>query len=787
MNSQSKPLPTSKQKNHTSPPTAITQRSLQDFCWLENALRNECHGGLLVPLLSMSLGSHGWFDPHRIEKWHTMPKLDGLERMIKDYIEDQHMLNKSKKKKKDAHQLKKQPMEKILSEWLSDILNGVRGHGEWIMNVSNQKIIASESMETFLYRHTDPLPNNTSLSINQSQLDYVESSKSPNQNQSGGDAKDIGFIQEMVQKSLQCFAPNSNNQYGKDEDRPKINAQTMKVPLVDMLNCQSPNTQSGMKQNQNYNFHPRSSPSPSSEHRSKMKLSNIENELISCQSNLLLHYRKVCLSCLTKIHSLIAEEDQRNDAWKRLAISLTNLYSFETDVKMTEFGEGLSKESNTAYSQKALSKSAMESGLRHLTRQKKDRTIPGLKVLNCLIEAYVADLSMVTPSLISHLDAVDADGYAKDDDGDDNSSNGNQHSSDVNVWDLNLKQLGDKLINAKQQINFKHFHQTNSTKKNYTRYANPDLSSAFQKAQKVKILQNQELFQKSLAMLIKSIPIRIARMAWTFFKLETVQASLLKEKAMKLKVGLSEQKTSYSKTQNESRKEEEKEDDELEFNILEKITHVGKSSSLSSPQNIDQSFEKARSVHAEKVLRMARERIGRWNANIAMAVMETAGVEDADVRVEEFTRELRTVRKYAIGLRGKVERCVEAVEALMVVTIGDVEDLDENIEVMNGGEYESPKGLRRTVSIESSYEPSSIPARIPLYKRSRNEFLSHMAVVFSGTQVDLSPQRSDKELPNPEILANLGIDTNDPTGWLGALSGENRRVRKCENMVVFYL
>ena len=129
------------------------------------------------------------------------------------------------------------------------------------------------------------------------------------------------------------------------------------------------------------------------------------------------------------------------------------------------------------------------------------------------------------------------------------------------------------------------------------------------------------------------------------------------------------------------------------------------------------------------------QRLGRWNARLDMAIMETAGVEDTEDRVEEFTRDLRLVRKYVIGLRETVERCVEAIDAT-----GDVEDLEENIEIMEKDKED--EGLKRTVSLSSNYEPASKSPQTPLCHKSRNIFLSNLAAVFSGALIDHNPEQS---------------------------------------------
>jgi hypothetical protein len=68
--------------------TAFTWRSLADFLWLEQALRAEYHGALLVPLLSIAIGT---------------PDVASFTQQDVD--------------------------SSLLKDWLNDVLNGIRGQG----------------------------------------------------------------------------------------------------------------------------------------------------------------------------------------------------------------------------------------------------------------------------------------------------------------------------------------------------------------------------------------------------------------------------------------------------------------------------------------------------------------------------------------------------------------------------------------------------------------------------------------------------------------------------------
>jgi hypothetical protein len=68
--------------------TAFTWRSLTDFVWLEQALRAEYHGALLLPLLSIAIGT---------------PDVANFTQQDVDAV--------------------------LLKDWLNDVLNGIRGQG----------------------------------------------------------------------------------------------------------------------------------------------------------------------------------------------------------------------------------------------------------------------------------------------------------------------------------------------------------------------------------------------------------------------------------------------------------------------------------------------------------------------------------------------------------------------------------------------------------------------------------------------------------------------------------
>lgn len=765
------------------PPTATTKRSLRDFVWLEQALRNEFHGGILLPLLSILLGKSS--DIEKVDR-----NVGFLN--IQDLIESRKVVD-----------------EKILAEWLSDVLNGIRGSGEILMKFGEGiDIFSSESMESFLYRTNQPhnspaIPiyrKSYSKLIRESHLALGENSRRDGtQPISAPRQKNESFIKGVVKQSLACFAPvqqdldmstthNNNNMIpGCMCVQPSPTRTGAHSPLntMNMLNCTSrqqvPTT--SVLPDSDLSVALLNSPNftilPQSSHIA------IHSELIYAQTDLINNYLRLSLICIRKLRNLLAQETQRNNAWKRFAIALSNLFSFEKDIETSKIGADLvdseqEKESSRGVHVKiSLSKTTLSEGLRILTRQKFDRNTPSLRVLNGMLQAYITDLHMVDPSLLSHMDSIS---QISNDFSDEQHHQQQSHAHPAQSPSTSLQQIGQRL---KQQI----AGSQNATQQSFS---SSSRNSPHNRLVEAKILQNENLLKKSLTMLIKSVPLRMSRMAWKYFKMEANQASLLNGAAVSLRTKISEGKprhkaTSRRKSDKSRDSGATKNDDEIEIELIQRILDLGKKTEfeVSTTHNgnnnndgVDE-YERIRVASCEKAINLARERVGRWDSNLALEIMEIAGVADAEVRVEETTRDLRLVRKQAIGLREKVERCVEAVEALMVQVVGDVNDMVENVEV--------ERNVKRSFSVSSSFEPSLIPSHhVPISMKSRREFLSILSKVFSGAILQNSEDQHGKStsrdhhenhkrssMPSASVLSGVGIDPSDPTGWLSACGEDN--------------
>jgi hypothetical protein len=187
--------------------------------------------------------------------------------------------------------------------------------------------------------------------------------------------------------------------------------------------------------------------------------------------------------------------------------------------------------------------------------------------------------------------------------------------------------------------------------------------------------------------------------------------------------------------------QETKEDHATEVALVQRIVNLGNIKRFSESDDntevvdgheIDTDVDNEQAHRAklrDGCLTQCRQRIGRWDSKLALAIMEAVGVDDANVRVEETTRDLRMVRKYAIGLRENVQRCSEALDILRMSILqgglGDIRDI-------------------------------------------RHDFMSELQTIFSSKYSDDSKPSTPKkksESPSRGVLSGAGINLTDPAGW----------------------
>ena len=642
----------------------ITFRSLPDLYWLEQALISEFHGGLLLPSLSISLGIPSICE-HEVDS-------------------------------------------KLLQNWLSDILNGVRGQGELVLNLEKVDLMACESMEAFFYR-TDLLKP-TEFPKTPVNLDSLEEPESPKNAM-------WKWVPELCTGGGVCA---TGEPAATPMNLPSPRQQPKLKTFVEKVNCSS----GALGDARSFNVQQDSFvEAPTFENANALLA--IHSDLLRAEKDLVWSWRTQSLAAMEKLRVLQEQEKHIGAAWKRFAISVSNLFAYEKDVESARLGDSKSRR-DLQMPYRKLQKSAVDDCLRILSRQKVDRSVPSLERLGVMLGAYVADLSAVQPSVNAYLEGL-------------------QRLSDQKIKCDALKatrpkiekapstladQIQASIIQVKKQLVDGGLDNVKST----------DEDDRFQREQQRlqtmenSVLVNESLLKDFLTTLCKTAPVRTARMAHMCFHTEAKQCSMLHGAAVgtKNKIHVAS-KESLTKMMHRHHLEA-KEDRTTELMLVQRIVNISNTKKFLKDdgdltEEVERGVEISKDMENEaaklrdNALNLCRERIGRWDAKMAMAMMEAVGVTDANVRVEETTRDLRMIRKYAIGLRENLARCVEGLETLKMTILeggyGDIRDL-------------------------------------------RLDFMTEMQHLYSATYWQLDGKN---QVDSPELLA-AGIKLNDPAGWL---------------------
>jgi hypothetical protein len=636
---------------------------LPDFYWLEQALLHEFSGGLLLPTLSISLG---------------VPDLETCQHEVDS---------------------------RLLTNWLSDVLNGVRGQGELIFTRQDTgQLIASESMEAFLSRtdltQTVELPK-TPAAV------QTPTPETPEKDENG------------VWKWMYPEFCGTGSCAGTKLASPKKTV--LKNPL-NLVNCSS----QALGGAHSFNIQDSFVEAPTFDTLNAPLA--IHSELLQAEKELVWTWRTRALQAMEKLRVLHEQEKHSGAAWKRFAISISNLFAYEKDVESARLGDSKSRR-DLQMPYRKLQKSAVDDCLRVFARQKVERSTPSLEILSVMLSAYVADLSAVQPSVLSYLEGLqkltlqqqrcDALQAAKPD-----------QKPPASLAD----QITAGLAEVKKQLVT--LHEDGPSEK-----TREEEKLIFQQQQlrtmEHRVLANEALLKDCLTILCKTAPVRTARMAHSFFHMETKQCAAMHGAAVNMKGRINlASKDSLSKMIHRHHNET-KEDRTMELQLVQRIVNICNTKKFSkddetNTEEVERGVEINKDIDNEEAhkaklrdnaLNLCRERIGRWDAKVAMAIMEAVGVSDANVRVEETTRDLRMVRKYAIGLRENVQRCAEALEILRLSILqggfGDIRDL-------------------------------------------RHEFINDMQNLFSVTFL---PTEDTKKQISTTALQGAGIHLNDPSGW----------------------
>jgi hypothetical protein len=639
-------------------------RSLQDFHWLEQALTAEFFGGLLLPILSIYLG-------------------------VSDIDNCQHEID-----------------SRLLTNWLSDTLNGVRGQGEIMFRLDKVDVATSESMEAFLYR-TDLMQV----------MELPKSPRTPTPRKSmGGNRRDSdpwNFFPELCYSG--CVKP------------PSPVKEAMKTPVNMLKHCSSP----ALGTARTFNVQQDSFVEAATFDDLNTSLA-MHADLLKAERDLIWSWRTRALQAMEKLRILQEQEKHIGASWKRFAISVSNLFAYEKDVETARLGDSKSRrEQQMPY--RKLQKSAVDDCLRILALQKVERSTPSIEVANLMLSAYVADLSMVQPSVQAYLEGLQQ--LANETAISEKLENSKNPQLKVETSETLADKIQASLTEVKKQLT--------SNQESLNGKGKKEKEKKYRQRQQVQSIENRVLVNESLlkdfmTTLCKTAPVRTARMMHAYLEKEMAQCAALRVAAidMKTKINVASKETLSKMIQRHHM--ETKEDRNTELQLVYKIVNIGNSKKFRKEDDEDTSEEVEKGVELsqdmaeeearktklrDKAMNYCRDRIGRWDAKVAMSIMEAVGVSDANVRVEETTRDLRMVRKYAIGLRENVQRCSEALDILRMSIlqggVGDIRDL-------------------------------------------RGDFFAEMQNLLSLTYVPGEDQRPS--LPS-KLLAAEGIDVSDPNGW----------------------
>ncbi len=654
----------------------MTFRSLADFYWLEQALQAEFQGALLIPSLSISLG---------------VPDLESCQHEV------------------DA---------RLLTNWLSDVFNGIRGQGEWVLVSRSTGSFPvdwqmCEAMEAFMYRANLQAIGDFPMSPDAKSPKSATDSLTWEDGQ-GGILKWV-MNGDMCGLTSTCGPPSNNDTQVLAPPKPKkinlpLDRQTVSSKALG--DARSLNIQDSFVE-----------PVPNFEMLANQVTSKYV-DLLQAEKELIWNWRTRALSVMEKLRVVQNEEKHIAAAWKRFAISISNLFAYEKEVESARLGDTKAG-TGVQMPYRKLQKSTVDDVLRIMAKQKVERCTPSLDLLSVMLSAYVADLSSVEPSVQSYLEALQELAVQTETvriikvtktDQPPNSTIADQIQAGLDQVKKQLVANGDEESGQKEQSS--------------PRQQKEELRL---QTLETRVRGNESMLQEYLTRLCKTVPVRTARMAYGYIQIEKKQTAAMHAAAINMKTRISIASKDSLNKMIQRHIVDIKEDRTVELQLVQRMVNIGCVKKFSKTDDgteevergveINKDIENRKGELRDKALELCRARIGRWDSKVAMAIMEAVGVDDANVRVEETTRDLRMVRKYAIGLRENVQRCIEALEVLRISILqggfGDIRDL-------------------------------------------RHDLMAEMQTLFSGTY---QPLEEPKAPLNVKVLIENGIPLNDPLGW----------------------
>ena len=595
----------------------------------------------------------------------------------------------------------------LLSNWLSDTFNGIRGQGEIMFSLNKVDISTSESIEAFLYRSELMQPVEAVPALPQDENETPPQQAMKN-SIFGEDDNKWNFFSELC----------------------NVNCVTLPKPADEATKTTQSHSRFALANGANAIAKSFLEPAAFDDVNTSL---TIYTNLLKAERDLIWSWRTRALQAMEKLRILKEQEKHIGAAWKRFAISVSNLFAYEKDIETARLGDSKSRR-DLQIPYRKLQKSSVDDCLRILTRHKLERSTPGIEAIYMMLSTYVADLSMVQPSITAYLNGLKQLTLRK------SKSEAQDRLTESDNTDLSGT-LADK-IQASLKVVKKQLTSTIQDDLKENDFTNGEDRRYLQR-QQVQTLENRLLFNEALlkdymTAVCKTAPVRTSRMIYAFLEKELEQCKALHDSAVEMKGKINIASKEMLSKMIHRHHIETKEDKETEIRLVHKIVNIGNTRKFVREPGHDYSEEVEKGVELsyeiaeqetqkmkrrDKAMNECRSRIGRWDAKLAMAIMEAVGVSDANVRVEETTRDLRMVRKYAISLRENVERCSEALEALRMTILqggtGDIRDI-------------------------------------------RTDFISEMKQLLSFAYV---PVDSGTEYLPTHLMEKEGINLSDPAGW----------------------
>jgi hypothetical protein len=699
--------------------TAMTCRTVADFFWLEKALNLEYHGSLIIPILEIAL---------------SQPYVTAVSSPVEP--------------------------EK-LQDWLSDVLNHVRGNGEWMMTKFVNLVQYSQAVETFLYRHHIILTPDDAPSEYASPVDR---NKDRNHNNNKGV---LGNIMDMISSEFLCAGGGGSSHdhlhCNKIHEEPfeeflssshNPNGNILNRVGGELWSCTS-RAHSPIRTAQDREPHPdpifsistTTTTRLSPHHSNNIKIMKYTDEVIEAEQRLVLQYRQQSMFVMEKLQELRDCEEVIGLAWRRFAASLEDLFRYEKTVETFKISDPKIK--NLPFRK-------IEGNLeiQSLAHAKLERSSTSLTILSSMMRAFIGDLCAVEPSVDTYRHAI------------------------------------VELREKRQQ-------QQSPRRQQKTTERNMDESST--QREELLLQKHEKMLRISLTTMCRTTPFRTARMAWRYLHTEASQCAHVNSTVTSLRRKIDVVSQSSISKMLKRHAKEEKVDSVTEIELIQRIVNLGAQRTLPNEKNagggtndddgsttvpienelmveVDNDsmvWARAKAHQRDRAMEIGRQRIGRWDAKLAMAIMEAVGVDDPNVRVEETTKELRLVRKFAIGLRENLNKCVESIHQLQEAVVTGKCGGSSSHKEMNAPNHAVATTISKKESISLSPKINKIRGSANRIRALREEFLHELLLLFSGMVHESTrkegidePSKTKSQIAFQAVLTSAGIDTRDPYGWI---------------------